>query len=166
MSTVTPSVYVGTYHKYNSGSLFGKWVELNDFDNADEFYQACTALHWDETTPELMFQDSEGIPGQFVNECGINPSYWDYLEVLKSSFLDADVFAAAFDLEIPVDMVEELYQGQHDSHEDFAYQLADDMGMVPEGNDWPTSYIDWQRAARDLMFDYGESGGHYFRTSY
>ena len=32
-------------------------------------------------------------------------------------------------------MVEELYQGVHDSDEDFSYQLADDLGLVPEGND-------------------------------
>lgn len=25
-------VYVGTYGKYNNGSIFGKWVELSDFD--------------------------------------------------------------------------------------------------------------------------------------
>jgi hypothetical protein len=54
-------------------------------------------------------------------------------------------------------MVEDLYQGEHNSDEDFAYQLADDMGLVPEGSDWPTSYIDWSAAARDLMMDYGES---------
>ena len=63
-------------------------------------------------------------------------------------------------------MVEELYQGVHDSDEDFSYQLADDLGLVPEGNDWPTSYIDWNASARDLMMDYRESDGHYFRTSY
>jgi len=63
-------------------------------------------------------------------------------------------------------MTAELYKGEHDNDEDFAYQLADDLGLVPEGNNWPTSYIDWGAAARDLMMDYGESGGHYFRTSY
>ena len=40
-------------------------------------------------------------------------------------------------------MTEELYQGEYDKDEDFAYQLADDLGLVPEGNDWPTNYIDW-----------------------
>ncbi len=67
---------------------------------------------------------------------------------------------------IHYNMVEELYQGQYDSDEDFAYQLADEMGLIPEGNDWPSSYIDWERAACDLMMDYSKSEGHYFRTSY
>ena len=63
-------------------------------------------------------------------------------------------------------MTEELYQGEYYSDEDFAYQQADDLGLVPESNDWPISYIDWNAAARDLMMDYGESNGHYFRTCY
>jgi antirestriction protein len=166
MTTATPAVYVGTYHKYNSGSLYGKWLELDDFINAQEFYQACTATHWDEEDPELMFQDWEGIPEQFICESGLKPEYWDYLEAIEHSYLDAEVFEAAAELDIPFDMVEELYQSQYDSDEDFAYQMADDLGMAPDGNDWPSSYIDWGRAARDLMMDYGESNGHYFRTSY
>ena len=166
MTTATPAIYVGTYHKYNAGSLLGKWVDLDSYSNAGEFYQACTEVHWDEMDPELMFQDWEGIPEQFISESGIGPEYWEYLSAIEYSHLDAEVFASAAELGINYDMVEELYQGQYDSDEDFAYQQADDMGLVPDGNDWPTSYIDWERAARDLMMDYGESGGYYFRTSY
>ena len=31
-----PKVYVGTYGKYNSGSIEGKWVDLTDFDCKEE----------------------------------------------------------------------------------------------------------------------------------
>jgi antirestriction protein len=166
MATTAPAVYVGTYRKYNNGSLLGKWIDLNEYQDAEEFYQACAALHWDESDPEFMFQDWEGIPNQFICESGLLPEYWDYLKALEHSHLDAEVFAAASELDIHYQMVEELYQGQYDSDEDFAYQLADDLGLVPQGNHWPASYIDWGRAARDLMMDYSESGGYYFRTSY
>ena len=30
MSTTTPAVYVGTWHKYNCGSIFEKWFDLTD----------------------------------------------------------------------------------------------------------------------------------------
>ena len=33
----TPSVYVGTYKKYNEGSLFGSWVDLTKFDSKEDF---------------------------------------------------------------------------------------------------------------------------------
>jgi len=162
----TPSIYVGTYHKYNSGSLFGKWIELDDYNDADEFYQACTKLHKDEDAPELMFQDWEGIPDKYISESGIAPEYWELIKAAQCSYLDEAVFLAAADLDIPVDMVEELYQGLYDSDEDFAQCLADDMGLLSDEYQWPNSYIDWERAARDLMMDYDESDGHYFRTSY
>ena len=63
-------------------------------------------------------------------------------------------------------MVEELYQGDYDDDEDFAMPLAKDVGMLREDVQWPYTCIDWEHAARELMYDYGESGGHYFRTSY
>ena len=57
-----PSVYVGTYGKYNSGSLDGEWVDLIQFSNKEEFYECCRALHEDEPDAEFMFQDWEYIP--------------------------------------------------------------------------------------------------------
>ena len=34
-------IYVGTYAKYNDGSIEGKWFDLSDFSDKDEFYEAC-----------------------------------------------------------------------------------------------------------------------------
>ena len=42
------TVYVGTYNKYNNGSLFGKWLDLSDYPDKDEFLEACRELHEDE----------------------------------------------------------------------------------------------------------------------
>ena len=44
METATLSearVYVGTYGKYNNGSLFGAWLDLSDYADKEEFYEAC-----------------------------------------------------------------------------------------------------------------------------
>lgn len=70
-SVTLPAVYVGTYHQYNGGSIFGKWFDLTDFDDEDEFYDACRALHAAEDDPEFMFQDWEGIPSQFASESSV-----------------------------------------------------------------------------------------------
>ncbi|WP_274008919.1 antirestriction protein ArdA, partial [Escherichia coli] len=59
MSVVAPAVYVGTWHKYNCGSIAGRWFDLTTFDDERDFFAACRALHQDETDPELMFQDYE-----------------------------------------------------------------------------------------------------------
>ena len=72
------SVYVGTYGKYNNGSLFGAWLDLSDYADKEEFYEACRELHKDEEDAEFMFQDYENIPENLIpgasqgrGRCGI-----------------------------------------------------------------------------------------------
>ena len=40
-----PAVYVGTYHKYNCGSLFGAWLDLTTFASYEDFCEVCRFLH-------------------------------------------------------------------------------------------------------------------------
>ena len=70
-------VYVGTYGSYNSGSLFGAWLNLDEYKNKDEFYAACRELHKRETDPEFMFQDYEGVPSWMIGESWIDPELWN-----------------------------------------------------------------------------------------
>lgn len=58
---------------------------------------------------------------------------------------------------------EEAYQGEYSSDEDFAEQLAEDLGEIDKDAHWPNNCIDWKKAARELMYDYFESNGFYFR---
>jgi antirestriction protein len=63
--------------------------------------------------------------------------------------------------------IEEAYAGQFDSAEEFAQDMADQTGAIEniENNrDWPHYCIDWEYAARELMMDYSEEGGYYFRN--
>lgn len=58
---------------------------------------------------------------------------------------------------------EESYNGKHGSDEDFAQQLCEDCGDIPK--DLPVYiYIDWERTAHDVMMDYTEQDGYYFRN--
>ena len=80
-------LYVGTYKKYNEGSIAGAWLDLDKFANADEFEAACRRLHSDERDPELMFQDVETDPGcdwqeGLYSESSIPRDYW----TLKAEF--------------------------------------------------------------------------------
>ena len=65
-----PSVYVGTYGKYNGGEdpLRSLWIDLSSFDDYDEFINFCKAIHADEYDPELMAQDFKDFPRDFYNE--------------------------------------------------------------------------------------------------
>lgn len=43
---------------------------------------------------------------------------------------------------------------REDDFEDYARQLAEDIGAVPDEYRWPTSCIDWTQAAHELSMDY------------
>ena len=51
-----PRIYVGTYKKYTEGSLKGAWLDLEDYNNKEQFLKACYQLHDDEDDPELMLR--------------------------------------------------------------------------------------------------------------
>jgi hypothetical protein len=38
--------------------------------------------------------------------------------------------------------------------EEYAKQMADDLGAVPSDASWPLTHIDWEAAASDLQTDY------------
>jgi len=60
--------------------------------------------------------------------------------------------------------VEEVYQGEYESDEDFAMEIAEETGAIQEEATWPNNCIDWEYAAKELMYDYFESNGYYFRN--
>ena len=37
---------------------------------------------------------------------------------------------------------------------EYAQELAEDRGMIPDNNAWPCTCIDWDQAARELRMDY------------
>lgn len=87
------------------------------------------------------------------------PAFWQHREARVNSYLEPDVFVAAADLDIELELVEEMYQGQYNRDEGFACQMASDLGLINADAVWPGNRIDWSAAARELMYDYGESRG-------
>lgn len=43
---------------------------------------------------------------------------------------------------------------REDCFEEYAQELAEDLGLISRDMDWPSYCIDWERAARDLQMDY------------
>jgi hypothetical protein len=43
-----------------------------------------------------------------------------------------------------------------DEFEDYAQELADDIGAIDRNASWPLNHIDWEAAARELSYDYTE----------
>jgi len=157
-----PRVYVGTYAKYNNGSIAGAWVDLTRFDNADEFEEFCRELHKDEEDPEFMIQDFENFPNAYYDEGGLPDSIWEFLALddddraMFEAYQEAGLSGSFSD-------AEDAYSGQFDNDIDFVMDLLESCGDIPR--DLPAYiHIDWERTARDIMFDYSEANGYYFRN--
>ena len=76
---------------------------------------------------------------------------------------DFDVISAALCCGISIDNIVEAYQGEYKDDEDFAWEFANEIGAIGKNVSWPYTCIDWEQAAKELMYDYCESDGHYFR---
>ncbi len=55
-----PSVYVGTYAKYNSGSIEGAWIDLSKFNSYDDFIDHCNELGDDEGADKQIVFEFDG----------------------------------------------------------------------------------------------------------
>ena len=75
----TLRVYVGTYAKYDSRNLSGKWIDLEDYDSHEEFIAACRQIHKDESDPELMFQDYESPSNKMIGESFVSEHCWEFM---------------------------------------------------------------------------------------
>ena len=156
------SVYVGTYQKYNNGSIGGAWVDLTKFSNEDEFLDYCRELHKDEEDPEFMLQDFEEFPKAYYSESGLDSDLWEWLSLDDDdkAMLEAYIYCYG---EGTIDEARDAYQGQYDSDIDFTMELLESCGDIPK--DLPSYiHIDWEGTARDIMMDYSEHNGFYFRA--
>lgn len=78
-----PRIYVGTWAKYNAGSLSGEWLALKDYENYSELCEVMRAIHEDESDPEPMIQDCEDFPEGFSVVSG-SLSEEEYNDILKA----------------------------------------------------------------------------------
>ena len=153
-----PRIYVGTYAKYNDGSIDGKWIDLTKYDTYEEFVDACRELHKDEKDPEFMVQDYENFPEKWYHEGGL-PSEEEFDKINEYYMMDYDR-KAAYEAYVnhtnddDIEHFEEAYQGHFDSATDFAYDLVDNIGWDGIGQNNLDMYFDYAAFGRDLMMDY------------
>lgn len=165
-------IYVGTYKKYNEGSLFGEWINLDQFSSKDEFYEYCQELHKDEEDPEFMFQDWENIPSSFIGESWISEKFWEvYNELDANEFEAFNLFCDHFGInpeeDDVVDNFRSSYQGEYNSEEDYAEQYISDCYNLEKMMGDLHYYFDYERFARDLfMSDLTFIDGHVFNNNF
>lgn len=154
-------IYVGTYRKYNEGSLYGKWLTLSDYSDKEEFYEACKELHKDEEDPEFMFQDWEGLPKGLISESWISETVFELIEQADQmdnfdafmAFLDYSSYSLEDeDFGYLLSKFNDCYQGKFDTEESFAEDFVENNYELPC---FAQGYFDYEKFANTLfMTDY------------
>ena len=169
-SSTEPRLYVGTYAKYNAGSIGGAWLTLSDYADREDFLAACRELHKDEGDPELMFQDFEGFPRAWYSESSAPEAIlWEWLDLNDDERLAFGAYVNNIGDGATIEDFRDAWQGQWDSGADFAQHIAEECGEIPK--DLPAwIVIDWDASWKcNLRFDYFESDdaegrNHIFRN--
>lgn len=147
----TPAIYVGTYEKYNNGSIAGEWLSLAEHDTEEKFYDAARKLHKNEHDPELMFQTFENFPRAFYGESGCDSRLWEWLALDK---YDREIVAAWLDQCSGTDSIEyilDCHIGSADSWSEYVEDYVDNHISIPEHLQ---GYFDYDAYGQDLRHDY------------
>lgn len=162
------AVYVGTWHKYNSGSLYGLWVDVDTFEDADEFLKFCRAIHADEEDPELMFQDTCNIPEHFTD------THTD--SFFANSFFDFSNNYGEYEQKIICEYWDEVCSETKPSiilncfvaesnFEDFADEIADmQIECIHDNNlrDFISENFDYNKHRENLSYYYNTTTNYIF----
>ncbi len=152
--TITPRIYVACLAAYNNGKLHGRWIDANqDADAIHEEIQDMLKNSPEPFAEEYAIHDYEGFEGLHLSE------YESIKDVVRYARLieEHGEAYAAYANNVGVDYAteegfEESYQGEWDSEEAFAENLADETMDIPERLAF---YFDYEKFARDLfMCDY------------
>jgi antirestriction protein len=158
MST-TPRIYVGTYAKYNAGSIAGAWLNLDDYTDKEDFEEACRELHRGEADPEFMFQDWEGLPAGMVSESYIDEAVWEWLELEDHERETVAAYWEGVDgSEKDFGAILDAFQGCYDSQLDYAYEWVESTGMMEGWPEQAKSYFDFEAWVRDVFLEGYTSG--------
>lgn len=135
---------------------YSEWSET--MEEGDEFEEWSIQEVWNNTS-----WDDSNIHSKYQNaDCFDYIDAYNYLERQWGSdteeFLDAAIYCEV-DISTPSHIMDK-YIGVYKSDEDYAIEYAEQSEI--DLSKWPYTCIDWERAARDLMYGISSSGNYYF----
>ena len=155
--TTAPRVYVGTFAKYSNGNLEGCWVNLNEFDNAEDFKAKCLEIHSDAECLEIMIQDWENIPEGLVGTYGVSEMIWEWVQMDGIEKDQFQAFCEVFPSDISIENFENWTRGFAETFsewcEEEAYERFPHLNTHAVG---PT-YFDWGSFEIDMDIEYSHA---------
>lgn len=140
----------------------------NIFDHITTVYLNGEVFQPDDIEELQYGSDIDAIKVDVFNKQHTFSEFLEFADEVERSSLDTDVIAAYIsntgcDLGNAVSEAEEAFAGEFSNDRDFAQDMADQLGMEKDLS-WPHNCIDWEMAAKELMYDYFEQDGYYFRN--
>ncbi|MGV9189039.1 antirestriction protein ArdA [Arcanobacterium canis] len=159
---VQPAVWLGCLSCYNSGRLIGRWFPCDGIEDVTLADVHGGAEHVFSGCEEVWCMDSELLPAGTGEMCQARAAQWGevYAQVGKArwsallAWVETGCYVADADRLPCVSDFEDAYQGEWDTFDDYATQLAEDIGLT---DGWPEEaerYFNWEAWTRDLRFDY------------
>jgi hypothetical protein len=164
-NTDRPQAWIGCLGCYSAGRLVGQWFDAQDCPAEMHDFERCGVflpwVHVAEGHEELWVFDHENFGGVLTGEC--SPSEAQGLAALIEQANDRGIPTEALaywlsdghasdDTDELLDSLQDAFCGHWDSGADYAQELAEDIGAVPQSSVWPTYCIDWARAWRELEY--------------
>jgi len=146
----TPKIYVADLEAYNNGRLVGEWLDLTDYNDADELMDAIQDVLKKSGGEEYAIHDYENLPRSMYSEyMGARDfaELYEMMDLAKENDLPLDVV---------MDIVSQFdrsaldeFTGVYDSEQDFAEQLVEELGL--ENFNSPEYYVYISETDRRLM---------------
>jgi len=174
--TTTPRAWVGCLSCYNSGRLFGKWIDGTECEDLESAGIATLETVGDYTAPrcvkcfgdEFSVMDHENYLGLISGECGISEAAEaarQLAEINDDNEREIVIAWLGNGMQFDLDTMRDCYLGEYSSDQDMAEEYISGTGMLDgKEMEFLARYFDYESFARDLMNDIFEFNGHYFRS--
>jgi len=150
----TIRIYVACLASYNNGKLYGRWIDAAQ--EADEIHEEIQDMLKGSTEPiaeEWAIHDYEGFEGLSISEYESIEDVARYARLIEEHGEAFGAYAGHIGGDYATEEgFLEAFQGEWDSEEAFAENLAEETMEIPEHLRF---YMDYEKFARDLfMGDY------------
>lgn len=130
MNDETPRIYVADLEAYNNGRLVGEWLDLADYNDADELMDEIQNVLKKSGGEEYAIHDVEYVPSSMYSEYMGKRDFeelYQMMDLAKNKDLPLEVIQEVVS-QFGENAVDDFY-GKFDSAVDFAEELVDDLGI-------------------------------------
>jgi antirestriction protein len=172
--STTPRAWVGCLSCYNSGRLFGKWIDGTECDDLESAGLATLETVGEYTAyrcvkcfgDEFSVMDHENYLGLITGECNTSEAAEAARQLAEITDDEREIVIAWLGngMEFDLETMRDSYAGEFSSDEEFAEDYLENTGTLLDIPEYLRYYFDTSAYARDLMNDHFDFNGHYFRN--